>query len=202
MNESVVSQLKSETQHIHFELESTAIVKNISGESVGEKDVLLFLNANYACLYGLEQYLEHQLGGGALREYWGYTSQAARIRDDFQLLELPLPEPHGLEWFGGVNHALGGLYVLIGSQFGKAVIRKHLQRKDQEFLSRLSFFQDVSSLSQRWTSFSAKLDQVITTPEALQESKAGARQFFSHFLRYWQAGAVGERASRPEQVAG
>jgi heme oxygenase len=81
---------------------------------------------------------------------------------------------------------VGGLYVLTGSQFGKRVISRHLQAQ-QHPLGFSSRYISGDSNPANWKGFLAGASRENIDPEFLALAKEGAADFFSVFLRHWQA---------------
>lgn len=187
---SVIELLKEYTAPVHRQLESTGIAKNILADDVSVDQVVQFLLANYRCLSGLEKILEQvfeqEPGKSTILGKRGYIFQAPKISRDLTRLKIYLPEVYSLGFSSNYFHALGGLYVLMGSQFGKSIIRKHLTKKNHPLLCNLSFFDASEGLADRWRSFAQALDKEIVSAEQLKECQRGAEDFFSHFLMHWK----------------
>ncbi len=176
--------LKAATRDEHEALEATAVASRVIAPDVTRSDLISFLQANYSSLRSLEELVVKQLGATAVAETWGYSLQVPALEHDLILLDASLPDAPAVDFSSNSLRAQGSLYVLLGSQFGKAVIRRHLQRHCEGLdLDPLVFFDVPQDLAARWRLFGERLPDSSTERQVLLQ---GASDAFKHFLSGWR----------------
>lgn len=154
---------------------------DVTTETLGQ-----FLQANLDCYRTLEPAIARVLGEEQLLNRWQYQQVGEALDIDLRRLK-----PRNLRSIS-VEHQhrherayyVGGLYVLVGAQFGTRVIARHMREQALAFAERSAY---LNLQGRGWTGFNSGLQQEEISSDFVELAKQGAEEYFSAFLKRWRA---------------
>lgn len=144
-----------------------------------------FLQANLDCYCTLEPAIARVLGEEQLPGLWQYQRVAEILQDDLRQLKSPCLQSVSIEHQHRNERAyyVGGLYVLVGAQFGTRVIARHLGEQGLAFANQSAY---LNLQGRGWIGFNSGLQYEDVGDNFIQVAKQGAEEYFSTFLQRWK----------------
>lgn len=183
---SLRQRLREDTRQLHEAVDTkfgSQDLQTVSGLSA-------FLGAQFVaystiahCFVGLRHVLQPRI---------------EHLKEDLTALGTPLPE-HNSEKLEGSPQADGVLYVLLGSQMGARVLRRHWQKSTDARVLQAGRFLSDDSLAQTWQEFVRHCSAQPAIGEMADQIVRSAQATFSIFLNGFDA-VVGPSGDRREHV--
>jgi heme oxygenase len=145
-----------------------------------------FLQASFDCYSVLESAIARAFAEENLLTRLEYQPQAATLEEDLRLLDdldlQSMPVKHQSRHERA--YYVGGLYVLIGAQFGKRVIARHVDEQGLAFAEHSKF---LNGPGNGWSGLFSALRRETMSAEFFELSMEGAEDYFCAFLGLWQS---------------
>ena len=187
--ESPLSLLREQTADLHDQVEALLGNRFFEGDSFTEEDYEALLGGFHRIYSPLEPTLEEALDQHLPR--YEYVNRTRQLRDDLLTLGLsrqelseryqnPESPPFALDSSARV---LGCLYVIEGSEMGKKVIRRQLEKNlaDEHLAADCFFHDNVDQTRDQWDQFQSSLESVVQTRREKQQLVQTAQDTFSWF---------------------
>lgn len=182
--------LRDRTGDLHDEVETRLGEAFFGGDSLTPGDFRELLGGFYRVYHPLEPPLQSALERH-LPDY-PYRARTPELTEDLVTLGLPRSELDSRFGSGGspgfsldgTPRVLGCLYVIEGSEMGKKVIRRQLERKLPE-MARVAdcfFHPDSDDVSRHWKTFQSTLDESVRSEGDKKRLVETARRTFEWFM--------------------
>lgn len=186
-----IEQLKAATSNVHRAIEATDISRVIASEDVAEQHVRQYLACMHDCFVVAEAAVVDVLGQSGPADDWGYRLQAPELAADLEYFGIsPAPPAVGEIAISDEAGAIGVLYVLQGSRFGRHMIGQKLRSQGVHAAEVSRYLLSGGIDPSVWKQFGSRVNERLSSPRHIEVASAAAINCFEAFVEHFKAEPV------------